>query len=675
MFKNVKKWAIALVLVFGLFLLVGCTTECPECKDPTESQCNELFPCEEPADPTKAECEALYPSEKCPTCEVCEECPACPECPEIPECKQDFVAPTSIILFGDDVKVGETFNLAGEMEVAPATAAKLFTWASSDPSIATVDADGVVTGVRPGKVEITAKSVLNTTTATTEVTVSETGSAFDIATREVAYIAGLLSGYIADDFALPKPWNGNVKVVYDVDGDVIESFVMPDLGEATSLAYTINYTVTFGDVTLSNTVNLKLVKEVEDNDFAKVDAAIEVATKLFSNITAGVGTDKISADIQLPPSYDGVAYNWTTNKNYILTNDGKFTRPDNDTTVTYTISPKAGAAAKSATLVFNINGYSAAEKHAYNVEEGVFAGIAGATVSSSFLLPLLDEKFGISYDYVLPAGLTLTPVAGGNGKYVAAVYDDVVAKTDAEIKVTARYEEEAGFQFIENYVIKVNLVPGNAAFNDLDQFMDGTNLANVVTLDGNDIFGKDLIAIPHMPYGGNGTENMVIKLPTTVGGSAVTWVADENFEEQAPGQFKLVTQYFRYHEAKLTATFTKGGDSLKAVFYVNVGIAEKPLTYYQGGRSNSYQASSNPAKRGDMLQGFSYWDRYVGTVSSSSERTNQYWSEFSGYTFWIDEDVNYVNVKLTKNDTTGVITAVPSAAVKTIRYQIFVMEF
>ena len=675
MFKNVKKWAIALVLVFGLFLLVGCTTECPECKDPTESQCNELFPCEEPADPTKAECEALYPSEKCPTCEVCEECPACPECPEIPACVQDFVAPTSIILFGDDVKVGETFNLAGEMEVAPATAAKLFTWASSDPSIATVDADGVVTGVRPGKVEITAKSVLNTTAATTEVTVSETGSAFDIATREVAYIAGLLSGYIADDFALPKPWNGNVKVVYDVDGDVIESFVMPDLGEATSLAYTINYTVTFGDVTLSNTVNLKLVKEVEDNDFAKVDAAIEVATKLFSNITAGVGTDKISADIQLPPSYDGVAYNWTTNKNYILTNDGKFTRPDNDTTVTYTISPKAGAAAKSATLVFNINGYSAAEKHAYNVEEGVFAGIAGANVSGSFLLPLLDEKFGISYDYVLPAGLTLTPLPGGNGKYVGAEYDGVAAKTDAEIKVTARYEEEAGFQFIENYVIKVNLVPGNAAFLDLDQFMDGTNVADTIDLDGTAITGNDLVLIPHVPYGGNGKEDMVITLPLAVGTSAVTWVADENFEEQAAGQFKLVTQYFRYHEAKLTATFTNGGDSLKAVFYVNVGIAEKPLTYYQGGRSNSYQASSNPAKRGDMLQGFSYWDKYVGTVASSGERTNQWWSEFSGYTFWIDENVNYVNVKLTKNDTTGVITAVPSAAVKTIRYQIFVMEF
>ena len=199
---------------------------------------------------------------------------------------------------------------------------------------------------------------------------------------------------------------------------------------------------------------------------------------------------------------------------------------------------------------------------------------------------------------------------------------------------------------------------------------------STITLDTvTTLTGLDLANVLHMPYGGNGTETMLITLPGTVGTSTVTWAADENFEATlVANQFKLVTQYFRYHEAKLTATFTKGADKIKVVFFINVGIAEKPLTYYQGGRSQSYQASSNPAKRGDMLQGFSYWDKYVGTVASSGERTNQWWSEFSGYTLWIDENVNYVNVKLTKNDTTGVITAFRNA-VKTIRYQIFVMEF
>ncbi|HKM29655.1 MAG TPA: hypothetical protein VJZ51_02755, partial [Bacilli bacterium] len=63
----------------------------------------------------------MYPNADCPTCPEAPECPTCPTCPETPDCKQDFVAPTSVILFGDDVKVGATLNLATEMEVAPAT--------------------------------------------------------------------------------------------------------------------------------------------------------------------------------------------------------------------------------------------------------------------------------------------------------------------------------------------------------------------------------------------------------------------------------------------------------------------------------------------------------------------------------------------------------------------------
>ncbi|MCK9319803.1 hypothetical protein, partial [Methanoculleus sp.] len=352
------------------------------------------------------------------------------------------------------------------------------------------------------------------------------------------------------------------------------------------------------------------------------------------------------------------------------------TRPDNDTTVTYTISPKSGAAARSATLTFNINGYTALEKQAFNVEEGVFAGIEGANVSNSFLLPLTDEKFGIVYDYTFPTGLSKGAYTG-NGKYILAVYNGTTEKAKAEIGVVARYEEITGFQFVENYKLKVNLVPTNAAKADAEAFLDGTNTTDKVDLDGTLYNGSNLLDILHMPYGGNGTEDVEIALPTAITGTTttITWVADENFVEDstAPGTFKLVTQYFRYHEAKLTATFKNGTATTKVVFYINIGLAEKPLTYYQGGRSNSYQGSTNPAKRGDMLQNFSFFDKYVGTVANANERGNQYWSEFSGYTLWVDETVNFVNVVMTR-DTKGLV-AVPKAAAKTIRYQLFIMEF
>lgn len=669
MLKNIKKWAIALVLVLSLFLLVGCgdTTNCPECKDPTKEECNDLYPAEECKDWTKEECNAKYPAEECPECPAPkdwteEECNA-KYPPE--ECKQDFVAPTSIILFGDDVKVGENLDLAKDAEIAPATANKTFIWTSSDPSIATVDANGVVTGVRPGAVEITATSVLkNTVTTTTEVTVSETNSAYDIATREVAYIAEQLSGYVTGDFDLPKPWNGFVEVTYDVDGEAITEFKMPEMGEATSMSYTINYTVVFEDTTLANTINLKLVKEVEgeDNDFEKVDLAIKAINKLFINYVAGIGEDKISEDIQLPKTWDGVAYNWSTNKSYVLTNDGEYIRPDNDTTVTYTVSPKAGAAAKSATITFNIKGYTADEKFEYQLNEGVLANIAGKTFDTSFLLPTSDDEFGISFQYTVSSPLTIAAIEGGNGEYVKVV-NAASADSTATIKVTARYEAADGFQFFNNYEFKVNVKAVNAAAEAIFTSTD------IVTLQGAAKQVKDLQNVLWMPYGLTGEDNVIV-LPATIGGTAVTWTADDNFEQVDAITFKLVTQYFRYHEAKIVAEIA--GSEIE--FAINVGLAEKPLTYYHGGRTQSYQASSLPQERGDGLQTFSFWDKYVGIVSSAGERTNQYWSEFSGYTFYVDETNLVVNTNLAK-DADGVITVTPSFGNKTIRHQMFVMQF
>ncbi len=228
MFKQIKKLFIALVLVFSL-CLVACGKECPEC----------------PECPTCPS--GLIKPEECPDNGYIkpENCPACPdfdankECPangyiKPEECPEGIKAPTAIEFYSEDVALGESVKF--EVEVTPADAYKGIIWSTSDPTIATVDAEGNITGVRPGKVTITARSAVNFEVLfeDEEVEVVEKGKLdFEIAEREKNDIVAKLSeGYVSSDFDLPTTWNQNAKVTYsDPNGKEITKFVMPDLGE------------------------------------------------------------------------------------------------------------------------------------------------------------------------------------------------------------------------------------------------------------------------------------------------------------------------------------------------------------------------------------------------------------------------------------------------------------
>lgn len=640
MFKQIKKLLIALVLVFALFL-VACE-ECPTCPEPEE--CPTCEDCTGKIDPEQC------PETPCPEVNAGELCPdngyiKPEECPEAPA---GLIAPTEVTFYSEDVEVGKGVKF--EVELTPADAVATLLWASSDPSIATVDAEGNITGVRPGKVTITATSALNSEVFyEEEVEVVEKGKLdFEIAEREKnAIVAALSAGYVSGDFDLPTTWNQSAVVTYmDPNGAEIEKFVMPDLGEATSQNYAISGNVTYGDAVAEFNVTLKLVAAAEGkNDYEKVDFAVEVAEAFLYEYMNG---EKVTENIYLPESVYGVTLGWSTNKAYVLTAAGELTRPNNDAVVTFTITPKCGAASKSHTLSVTAAGYTTEEKLTYVQKTGVLKGIAGAKLYANVALPEEDDKFGIKLTYSSSDEGVIT----SEGLINTGLIED----TKVTLTVTAVYNDlnAAETAFVEVFDIEVTVAAG-----DLD----------VLALQD---FAAAYPQLPHIPYGA-GEETTIVLSKAEYDryvAAGFSFEVSEDFKVTEKG-IELVTQYFRYHESKINVKHGKGA----YVWTINTGIGAEHDIVYLGGRSQSNQASKNPAERGDMLQGFSKWDKYVGVVSSNSERTTQqYWSEFSGYTMYVDAPTGSKKVTFTK-DHEGNVKVVATNEDDYVRYQMFHMQF
>ena len=144
--EQIKKILIALVLVLGLFLVACGETECPECKECPEPQCNVSEVCQGLIDP------ATCPETECPSFDTDKECQEAgwtKECPEVvcPECPEGITAPESVEFYSEDIAVGAEVKF--ETEISPAKAYAGLVWFTSDPSIATVAEDGTIETIQP----------------------------------------------------------------------------------------------------------------------------------------------------------------------------------------------------------------------------------------------------------------------------------------------------------------------------------------------------------------------------------------------------------------------------------------------------------------------------------------------------------------------------------------------
>ena len=421
MFKNVKKVLFALVLTFVVALAFACGGG-DDVKEANKENCKEFC-------------------DSCPTCDTCnnasaetckEFCPAAPTCNEASAetCKkfQDFVAPTNFYVDGDTVVVGQTKAVyIDEDEWEPENCDKTLVFISANPEIATVDAEGVVTGVRPGKVLIYVYSPLNKDLEVEPVEFEvKDAEANDqkVVNRELAKILSELPAFVAEDTPLPTPWNTSVKVTYKVGATAIEKLEVPaDLAADQKIVLSI--TVELGDAQASSSENVWLVKDARVNTFLVIDSAAALLENYFAKYVAG---EKVAEDLALLDNVFGCSISWSSSLATALDATGKYNAPNEDKSVTLDALVKYGEGSRNISFAVTAKGYSAEEK-ADAIMASTFGKMAGKEFNTSIVLPDFDDLFGAKLSYTSQD----TAVYDNTGKLVAPVTEAKEVKFTVKI--------------------------------------------------------------------------------------------------------------------------------------------------------------------------------------------------------------------------------------------------
>lgn len=647
MFKNLKKVLFALVLAFVAAFAFACgeTPECPECgPEVNKENCSDFC---ETCDPeaNKENCEQY-----CPEPEKCD-----PEANE-ENCKdfQDYVVPTDFYMDVPDVTVGETVEVFLD-EFTPENAYKGLVFVSSNPEYATVDAKGVVTGIRPGLVTVTATSMLDdSVSASYEFEVKDAEKDLDVLKRELAYIQAELPNFVTATYELPKAWNSNVEVKYTIDGAEATKIEVP-AGLAEDYKATLNIEVTYnGESDQVAGVVVWVVKDANINTFTRVEKAVAAADALMTEYTIGT---KVTEDLILPATIFGCAMNWDSTNPAVIATDGKYVRPADDKAVTLSINATYGANMVKNSYAVVAKGYSNEEKLAY-VKENTFANIDGKEVNTNLILPEYDTLFNAKLTYKSQSPDIV------DDKGTILVYPTGDKQINVKFTVTVEYAISKNDNFTGEFEIAVVVVPENEASVQINEW-----LANE---------GKKYAAgIVHTPYGLD-AEN-VLDLPEWIDWDveAVKLAVKNQAEDEDlyqvftltdGGKVKLNAQYLRYTVVNLQGTvaidpFTKANVNL----FLNIGVSATPMVVYTGTWRSSDQGDGSLTEiQGayDLTSNVSYFDKKVGYVKTTYG--SGYWSGYVLQTevdgqLWESYLMEMMTVYIEKNEDGEVVYNVANA--------------
>ena len=175
---------------------------------------------------------------------------------------------------------GSSIQINAQVKPENATNRELV-WSSSNSSVATVDSNGVVTGIKPGKVTITAKTKDGKVVANMTIVI------------EKEQEDGHLDVY--DNEHTPLTWNGTSdlkifsKGVYQVDGVIApESSNTYQFVIKNSTKYKIKYSIDFIE---TNPYHINMKYKLKKNDTYLIDHYVSASELKLSNLLQNVGSN------------------------------------------------------------------------------------------------------------------------------------------------------------------------------------------------------------------------------------------------------------------------------------------------------------------------------------------------------------------------------------------------
>ena len=253
--------------------------------------------------------------------------------------KPKEVNPTAIQITFDFYEIENGVEINGEkvllsVDTTPSNAIKTVNWSSSDDKIATVNDNGEVTGLKPGKVKIKATSTVDESLFhEIELTVYENKNPNIVLINARDEVKADWTTFITKDHQFPKVTNPYVKVEYfDVDGNKFNNNVYRYRYEKDALE-SIIVKLSYLESVLEFPMDIKIVQDAEHNEFLAVDAAIAKLAAHFKPFDNA----KVYENLDLPAEYTVEDYDivitYTTDTKEVIAADGTYVRPNDDTPV------------------------------------------------------------------------------------------------------------------------------------------------------------------------------------------------------------------------------------------------------------------------------------------------------------------------------------------------------